>query len=281
MSLIDGHEMEDRIDMKRFAMNFLTVFLAVMLITSCAKSSDNPKEPKDPKQILEKTVEKYRKSVKSMEAKVSIKGGGQLPMGEGGSMPLDIDAMVEVYVSKPHNLYIDISGNLGNARFIVSGKEKPTATIMLPGTKQFATMDVPERIEKWGDSVLEPKEKDPQEPDSIEDLWKQVILEYDGTENLKTGKAHKIIIKPKDPAEKSSLIAYILDGKWDPARLEVNGEGGSNLLLEFEKLEFDVKIPDEKFVPDTEEYTEVTQQTIAASIMMQIMSSMMQKSTEE
>jgi outer membrane lipoprotein-sorting protein len=202
-------------------------------------------------------------------------------MGEGGSMPLDIDAMVEVYISKPHNLYIGISGNLGNARLIVSGKEKSTATIVLPGTKQFTTMNVPERIKKQIDVFQEPKEKDAQEPDPTEDLWKQVILEYDGTENLKTGKAHKIIIKPKDPAEKSSLIAHILDGKWDPARLEITEEEGSNLLLEFEKLEFDTKIPDEKFVPDTEGYTEVTQETIVGSIMMQIMSSMMQKSTEE
>lgn len=285
MSLIDGHKMEDRIDMKKFALNSLTVFLAVVLITSCAKSSDNPK---DPKQILEKTVEKYRelvkkdgKGVKSMEAKVSIKGGGQLPMGDSGSMPLDIDAIVEIYVSQPHNLYIDISGNLGNARFIVSGKEKPTATIMLPGTKQFATMDVPDQIKKQIDKAQEPEEADSQEPDSMEELWKQVILEYDGTENLKIGKAHKIIIKPKDPAEKSFLTAYILDGKWDPARLEITEEGGSNLLVEFEKLELNAKIPDEKFVPDTEGYTEVTQQAITASIMMQIMSSMMQKSTEE
>lgn len=285
MSLIDGHKMEDRIDMKKFALNCLTVFLAVVLITSCAKSSDNPK---DPKQILEKTVEKYRelvkkdgKGVKSMEAKVSIKGGGQLPMGDSGSMPLDIDAIVEIYVSQPHNLYIDISGNLGNARFVVSGKEKPTATIMLPGTKQFATMDVPDQIKKQIDKAQEPEEADSQEPDSMEELWKQVILEYDGTENLKIGKAHKIIIKPKDPAEKSFLTAYILDGKWDPARLEITEEGGSNLLVEFEKLELNAKIPDEKFVPDTEGYTEVTQQAITASIMMQIMSSMMQKSTEE
>jgi hypothetical protein len=284
MSLIDGHKMEDRIDMKKFALNSLTVFLAVVLITSCAKSSDNPK---DPKQILEKTVEKYRelvkkdgKGVKSMEAKVSIKGGGQLPMGDSGSMPLDIDAIVEIYVSQPHNLYLDISGNLGNARFIVSGKEKPTATIMLPATKQFATMDVPDQIKKQIDEAQEPKE-DPQEPDSMEDLWKQVILEYDGTENLKIGKAQKIIIKPKDPAEKSFLTAYILDGKWDPARLEITEEEGSNLLIEFEKLELNAKIPDGKFVPDTEGYTEVTQQTIFGSIMMQIMSSMMQKSTEE
>lgn len=274
--------------MKKFAMNFLTVFLAVMLITSCAKSSDNPKDPKDPKQILEKTVEKYRelakkdgKGVKSMEAKVSIKGGGQLPMGDSGSMPLDIDAIVEIYVSQPHNLYLDISGNLGNAKFIVSGKEKPTATIMLPATKQFATMDVPDQIKKQIDKAQEPEEVDSQEPDSMEDLWKQVILEYDGTENLKIGKAHKIMIKPKDPAEKSFLTVYILDGKWDPARLEITEEEGSNLLIEFEKLELDAKIPDEKFVPDTEGYTEVTQQTIFGSIMMQIMSSMMQKSTEE
>lgn len=287
MSLIDGQKMEDKINMKRLAMNFLTVLLAVMLITSCARSSDNPKDPKDPKQILEKTVEKYRelvkkdgKGVKSMEAKVSIKGGGQLPMGDSGSMPLDVDAIVEVYVSQPHNLYIDISGNLGNAKFIVSGKEKPTATIMLPSTKQFATIDVPEQIKEQIDKAQEPKE-DPQEPDPMEEFWKKAILEYDGTENLKIGKAHKIIIKPKDPTEKGYLTAYILDGKWDPARLEVTEEGGSNIVIEFEKLELNAKIPDEKFVPDTEGYTEVTQQTIVGSIMMQVMSSMMQKSTEE
>lgn len=267
----------------KFAKNILFIFLASMLIMSCSESAVKSGDPKDAKEILKKTIDKYidlikedGKKVKSVEAKVSIKGGGQLPMGESGGMPLDIDANIDIYASKPRNLYLEISGNLGNARVVISGKEEQTATLMLPGMKQFATMDVPEQLTKEIEEA-----QDPQANDRMEEFWKQVILEYEGTENLEAGKAHKIIIKPKDPVEKSFITVYILDGKWDPARLEFSEEGGSNLLVDFEKLEVNTKIPDERFVPDTEGYTEVSQQQITTAIMMQIMSSMMQKSAEE
>ena len=136
--------------MKKLAKNLLTTLLVFALTASLvsavsAASSDKAKE------IIEKVAKKYGdmlkkdgKDMKSFEAKISIKGGGQVPMGEGGGMPLSVDAAIEIYVAKPHNLYLEISGNLGNAIVVVGGKDKVTATIMLTGTKQYATMDVPD-----------------------------------------------------------------------------------------------------------------------------------------
>jgi len=265
--------------MKQFARKFSTALLVVALIVSCASAVYSEESSEKAKNILEKTVKKYgdmfkedAEGVKSIAAKISIKGGTQVPMGDSGSMPMDINAGIEVYVSRPNNLYLAISGNLGNANIVVSGDEAVTATLILPTTMQFATMDVPEDVVKTAK-----KEETEEEPFDMEDLWKDAVVTYEGTEKVTAGKAHKIKIKSNDPADKGSVNVYILDNKWDPARLEINDEEGGTIVVDFEKLEVNAKIPDSKFVPNTEGYTEVSQKDITTVIMMQVMGAMMQQ----
>jgi len=269
--------------MKNLTKNLLAFFLVFALAASCISIAYSQGSSEKAKQILERAFQKYRdlfkkdaRGLNSVAAKISIKGGGEMPMGESGDMSLDVDATVEIYAARPHNLYLDISGNLGNAKLAVTGKEKVTATIILPSTKQFATIDVPQKV------LQEAQEGDPQEPERIKEFWEEVILTYEGTENIKAGKAHKITIKPKDPAEKSFVTAHILDDRWDPARFEINDpEEGNKLVVEFEKLELNINIPDERFVPDTQGYTQVSDKDITTAIMMQIMTAVMQQSKEE
>lgn len=257
----------------------LTFFLAFALIAFCVSVVYSQESSEKARQILDKTVEKYgdllkkdSKDLKSIAAKVSVKGGGQLPMGGAGDMPVSLDMAVTIYAARPKRLYLDISGNLGEARIIVAGEEKLTTTIILPGTKQFAAIEVPEQI------IQDMEKDDPQEPHRLEEFWGKVVLLYEGTQDLKAGKAHKIIVKPKDPSEKGVATVHILDGKWDPARFEINNpEEGGGIIVEFEKLELNVDIPDERFVPDTAGYTQVTEQQLMGVIMMQVMAATMQR----
>ena len=265
--------------MKNFAKNLLTIFLVFVLAASCVSVVYSQESSEKAKQILEKTYRKYSdllkkdgEGLKSVAAKISIKGSGQMPMGDSGSMPLDVDATVEIYFARPHYLHLGISGNLGNFKIVVAGKEKVTATIILPGTEQFATIDVPQQV------IQEMQKDEPQKPDRMEEFWKKVVLAYEGTQSTKAGKAHKITIKPKDPSEKSFVTAYILDDKWNPARFEINDpEEGSKLVIEFEKLELNINIPDERFVQDTEGHTQISDKDLTAAIMMQIMAAVMQQ----
>jgi outer membrane lipoprotein-sorting protein len=269
--------------MKNFPKNLLTVFLVFALAASCISVVYSQESSEEAKQILEKTYRKYSdlfkkdgKGLKSIVTKISIKGSSQMPMGDSGSMPLDVDATVEIYFARPYYLNLGILGNLGNAKIIVAGKEKVTANIFLPSTKQFAAIDVPR------EAIQRMQADDPQKPDRMEEFWKEVILTYEGTESTKAGKAHKINIKPKDTSEKSFVTAYILDGKWDPARLEISDpEEGGKLVIEFEKLELNIDIPDERFVPDTEGYTQISDKDLTTAVMMQIMGAMMQQGKEE
>ncbi len=271
--------------MKKLAKNLLTTLLVFALTASLISAVYSQESSEKAKQILEKTVKKYsdilKKSsddMKSFATKLSIKGGGQVPMGDAGGMPLGIDIAIEIYVAKPHNLYLDLSGNLGNITVVVGGKEKVTATIMLSSTKQFATMDVPiEAIKKIQE---EAEEDDPEKPERMEELWEALILGYEGTENVKAGKAHKITVKSRDPAEKGSVIVYILDGKWDPVRVEVVSEE-ANASMEFDKLEINANIPDERFVPNTAGYTPISEKDLKTALMMQLMTAMMQQNTPQ
>jgi outer membrane lipoprotein-sorting protein len=267
--------------MKRHAKNLLTIFLVFALATSCAWVAYSQDSSEKAKQILEKTYDKYKdllkkngQGLKSMAAKMSIKGSGQMAMG-GGDMPMNVDAVIELYAAKPHHLYLDISGNLGNAKIVVAGKEKVTATIILPTTKQFAVMDVPE------ETIQKMQRDDPKESQQKEELLKEVILAYGGTENTKAGKAHKIMIKPKDPSEEGTATVYILDGEWDPVRIEMKGHDKGQVVAEFEKLELNLKIPDEKFVADVKGYAEIDTNQLTAVIMMQIMGAAMQQGMNE
>jgi len=269
--------------MKNFPKSLLAIFLVFALAVSCISAVYSQESSEEAKQILEKTFQKYRdlfrkdgKGLNSIEAQISIKGGGQMPMGGSDSMPLDVDATVEIYAARPHQLYLSISGNLGNAKIAVAGKEKVTATIVLPSTKQFAVIDVPEK------TIQRMEKDDPQEPDRMEEFWKEVIVVHEGTQTTEAGKAHKITAKPKDPSEETFITAYILDNKWDPVRLEVNDpEEGSKLVIEFGNLELNIDIPDERFVLDTKGYTQVSDKDLTTAIMMQIMTAVMQQGKEE
>ena len=167
--------------MKKLAKNLLTTLLVFAITASLISAVYSQESSEKAKQILEKTVKKYmiKKSsedMKSFAAKLSIKGGGQVPMGEAGGMPLSVDAVIEIYVAKPHNLYLDLSGNLVNATVVVGGEEKVTATIMLTGTKQFATMDIPDNAIK----EFQKEESAPVESGKMEEFFEEVILSYEG-----------------------------------------------------------------------------------------------------
>ena len=229
---------------------------------------------------MEKSFQKYENltkeegaNIKSVAAKVTIKGIGEFPAGgAGGTMPINLDAVVEIAFKNPGNYFFDVSGNLGNAKVFSTEKEKGTATIILPGTRQFAVIKMPQQI------TNQTQEK-PEEPSKMDQFFNTMELQHLGMEKTKAGQAHKILIKNKDPKEKATITAYILDGKWDPARFDINSEGqeGNAIVVEFEKLEWNRNIPDNKFVPDTSEYVKVTDQQITAAVMMQIMTSMMQQ----
>ena len=190
--------------MRKFAKSLSIITLALMLTTFCVSAVYLEESSEEAKQILEKTFNKYMDlikkdgtGVKSVAARLSLKGGGQVPMGDD-TMPLDLDVVLEIYAERPRNLYISLVGNLGNAAIVVSG-EKKQVTVLLPNTKQFATLDVPEDT-----FDVEPEaEGAPEEMPRIEELWKQVIVTYAGTEETKIGKAHKIELKPRDPSEKA------------------------------------------------------------------------------
>ena len=274
----------------KFASAFFTILFVISAAASCGGASKKSDTPKSAREILEKTYKKYSKLVEkdgdgihSLEAKISIKGAAEIPTPGSSTMPLDVDLMLELFVKNPQKVYLDVSGNIGSARLIVPGNDnkdkKSRGALMLPNTKQFAYFDVPDKVME---KIEEPKPEQKEEAKQERDIWENAILEYDGTQNMKAGKAHKIIIKSKDPSEKNHVIAYILDGKWDPVRLEVVGESGNSaLVIDFEKLVPNARIPDSKFVLDPQGYTEVTQQQISTLVMMQIMASMMQKEKQQ
>ena len=262
--------------MGKFVRSLSTVTLAFVLIAFCTSAVYSQESSEKAKQILEKTFNKYMdlikkdgKGVKSVAAKLSLKGGGQFPMGDN-AMPLELDVTLEIYVQRPNDFYISIAGNVGNATIIITGDEKKTATIMFPSTKQFATVDVPDDM--FGQQP-EGEEETGEEP-KIEELWEKAIVTYEGTEDTKLGKAHKIILKPKDDSEEGIVTIHILDGKWDPARFELSKTDEVSLVVEIEKLEVNANISGKQFVPDTEGYTEVTQDQLMVLVMMQVMGAM-------
>ena len=249
------------------------VLVLAAFFTSVVCMADSDKKAKE---ILSKTYDKYTDiikkggdEVKSLAAKITIKGSGQVPMGSsGGVMPMNVNATLELYFAKPRNVYVGLTGNLGNATIVVSGDPQMVATIMLPGTKQFAKIDVPEETTSGMDETAE-------KPPSAEEALKDVNLSYEGTADTKLGKAHKIGIRP-DNSEEGGVTLYILDGKWDPARVDINVEGKAKVTVEFEKLELNKNISDKRFVPDTAGLTEISKDQLGTVIMMQVMGAMMQ-----
>jgi outer membrane lipoprotein-sorting protein len=264
--------------MKKFFKNLSMVLLVVALTISCVSVVYSQESSEKAKEILENTYKKYieltskeGKDLKSVIAKVAIKGAGNVPAGEGESMPMNVDVKIEMYMSKPRNFFFSIAGNVGNAIIAVTGEEKAAATIMLPTTKQFAVIDMPE------DFMQEVESEDPEKPSKLEEFSDDAILTYEGMGDTKLGRAHKIGIRPKDPTEKTSIMVYILDRKWDPARIEVREEEeGGQLTVDFEELKLNERISDDKFKPDTAGYTQITKDQLTAVIMMQVMAAMMQ-----
>ena len=253
------------------------ITLALVLTAFCVSAVYSEESSEKAKQILEKTFNKYMdlikkdgEGVESVAAKLSLKGGGDFPMGDD-TMPLDLDVVLEIYVRRPRDFFISIAGNLGNAAVVVSGERKQV-TVLLPNTKQFANLDVPEDA-----FDVEPEvEDEPQVEPRIEELWEQAVVLYEGMEDTKAGNAHKITLKSIDTPDEGVVTVHILDGKWDPARLAFSKPEEADLVLEIEKLELNQEISDDKFVPDTAGYTEVTQEQLTTLIMMQVMGAMMQ-----
>ena len=263
--------------MNTFVKRFSAFVLVLMLAAFCASVVCVAATDEKAKEILEKTYNKYTDLIKksgsdiqSLAAKITIKGGGELPMGNnGGAMPLNVNATLELYFAQPRNLYIALVGNLGNATVIVSGEANKVATIMLPGTRQFAKIDVPEERMADMDEVAE-------EPPPVGEVLKDANVTYDGIAETKLGKAHKIKLQFDNPNSEGGVTVYILDGKWDPVRVDINVEEKLNVVVEFEKLEINEKVPASQFVPNTEGYTEISQDELGTVIMMQVMSAMMQ-----
>lgn len=258
--------------MGKFVKSLSIITLTLVIATLCVSTVCAQESSEKAKEILEKVFNKYvdlikkdGEGIKTVAAKLSLKGGANMPMG---NMPLNLDVVLEIYVERPGNFSISLAGNLGNATIVVS-EAKKEMTIILPSTKQFATLDLPEIFDTEPEVEGEP-EKEPR----IEDLWEAAIVTYEGMEQTKAGKAHKIALKPKDPSETSVVTIYILDGKWDPARFELKDSEKGNLVVEIEKLELNKKISSDKFVPNTEGYTGVTQDQLLMIVMMQVMGAM-------
>ena len=267
--------------MGKFVKSLSIITLALVLTTLCVSAVHAEESSEKAKQIMEKVFNKYvdlikkdGEGIKTVAAKLSLKGGGNLPMGDS-SMPLEIDVVLEIYVERPRNFSISLSGNLGNAAIVVSGAKKEV-TVLFPNTKQFVTLDVPEEA-----FDTEPEaEGEPEKEPRIEDLWEVATVTYEGTEQTKAGKAHKIVLKPKDASETSVVTIHILDGKWDPARFELKDSEKGNMIVEIENLEVNKKISSDKFVPDTEGYTGATQDQLFMIVMMQVMGAMQQGGAE-
>lgn len=262
--------------MRKLTRHLSTIMVIFVLTIFCA-SVIHAASPDKARDILGKTYDKYSgllkkdgKKIESVAAKIKVKGGGELPMGDGGA-PLNIDAVLEVYFKQPHNLYLALSGNLGSAIFIVSGEDKKVGTVILPTTNQFARIDIPEE-------VMEKTEvEEDEEMPKIDDLLKDAELSYEGTEKLELGKAHKIKISSKDPKDEGSATVYILDKKWDPVQIDVKGDEGG-VSIDFGEVKINSKVSKKQFIPDTAKLSEITQDQLTTVIMMQIMGAMMQQS---
>ncbi len=224
------------------------------------------------KMILEKTLDKYdglfsknHNGIESISSKLLIKGGRNINMGNSGNMTVDLDLSVDLYAEQPNKFFLDISGNLGKAQVFLEREDFNLATIILPTIKQFTIINVPERIGKRYHNL--------QSIEGRENIMKNSTLEYNGTQNFKAGKVHKITIKQASPSGQSSTVFYILDKKWDPIRIELADPQGMVVTIDIEKLNSKTKIPKEKFIPNTNGYTQIAPQQLTSAIMMQIMAS--------
>lgn len=244
--------------------NFLLT-LSIQISPASTEQSSNTA-----KMVLEKTLDKYSRlfsknhsDAENITSKLLIKGGRSIKMGNSGNIFVDLNLDVDLYVSQSNNFYLDISGNLGKAQIFLEKEYLNLATIILPVIKQFSIINVPERIAK--------RYNDLRSLEGRENIWKNSVLEYNGVQDFKVGKVHKITIKSAILPAKSSTVIYILDKKWDPVRFELEDAQGMAVIIDVQKLNFKAKIPKEQFIPDTDGYTQITPQQLTSAIIMQIM----------
>lgn len=254
---------------KKLSIATLCITLVIILFTQISQTSTELSS-KTAKIILEKTLDKYsgffnknNNEVSNITSKLLIKGGRSIKMSNTGNISFDLDLNVDFYASQQNNFLFDISGNLGKAQIFLEREDLNLATIILPAIKQFTILNVPERIAK--------RYYDFQSPESRENIWKNSILEYNGIQDIKAGKVHKITIKNASLSGQNSTVLYILDKKWDPVRFELYDSMGMAITIDVEKLNLKAKTPKEKFIPDTNGYAQITPQQLNSAIMMQIM----------
>lgn len=258
-----------------YVISILIIISAIVNISASSVYSQESKQKA--KMILDKFFQKYdalfkdgMKGVNNAVCKMSIKGSGRIDtMKQAGNMqgnpPLIIDAKMELYVAQSNKMFFNITGNLGNVAIVIPDKKPLTATALFPATKQFATFAVSEKI--FGG--IKPYNRDK--------FWQETVLSYGGLQTTKKGKAHKIVIKSIKPSIKETTTVYILDNKWDPVRLVVNDPVGGSTTVDFEQITLNTTIPAEKFMPNTKGFTQVSQEQLTSLIMMNMMTSNMQK----
>jgi len=256
----------------------ISVLIIISVVINISAQSGYSQEPaQKAKMVLEKFFQKYdalfkdgMQGVNSAVCKMSIKGAGRIDTMKQsenmpGNAPLLVDAKLELYVAQPNKMFFNITGNLGNVAIVIPDKKPLTATALFPVSKQFATFAVPEQI--FGG--IKPYNRDK--------FWQGTILSYGGLQTTKQGKAHKIIMKSTKPTIKETTTVYILDNKWDPVRVEITDPVGGNTTVEFEQILLNTAIPAEKFVPNTKGFAQVSKEQLTSLIMMNMMSSSIQK----
>jgi hypothetical protein len=245
----------------------IVVLFTILSVSVCYSQNSSSKA----KSILEKTFRKYDalfsdeiKGVNSAIIKMSIKGEGRINPNAKLSPPLLLDTKLDIYAVQSNKMFIDVTGNLGNIQIVLPGKMPIIATAILPATKQFTTIQVPQKVFRG----LQPKDR--------ERFWIETNVTYGGLLTIKQKQVHKIIMKPNDPKQKGNTVVYILDRVWDPIKYEINDPVGGNTVVNFDEIRFDVDIPLDKFEPKTSGYTQVTKEQFTGLVMMQMMTSTMQ-----
>lgn len=252
-------------------MKFIVIILLNVVLLSAVIRAEEPTQKA--KFVLENFFNKYEKlfseeikDTNNIICKMSVKGVSRFEANKSSAnAPLLIDTKAELFASNPSKMLINLSGNMGNIIIIISEKKPTSAVILFPDSKQFATIGISERI--FGGF----------KPVNREKFWRESNLTYAGSTNTTQGRAHKVIIKSTRSTEKESIIIHILDRKWDPVRIEYSDPKSGSTTINFDQIQFNAKIPPEKFIPITKGYVQVSKEQLAGIIMMNIMASNMVK----
>lgn len=249
------------------------LFLVLLSATILSSTVNAQESSHKAKLVLEKFFNKYEKlfldgtkETNSIICKMSIKGISKFETNKSSAnTPLLIDTKAELYASNPNKMLINFKGNMGNIIIVISGERPISALTLFPDSKQFATIKISERI--FGGI----------KPANRENFWRENILTYAGSINTIQGKANKIIVKSIKPTEKETITIHILEGKWDPLRIEYSNPKSGSTVINFDQIQFDARIPPEKFIPNTRGYTQVSKEQAAGIIMMNIIAGNMVK----